>query len=388
MGDFFSELMKSVDSLTEAQVAQLLSALEVKKSGSIKTTDYKPLVEIPKACPGCGSIDIIKKGKNSADKQIYKCKDCSKKFSDTTGTAMFRSKLTMAQWKGLLLGIVQNLTLKQIAEMIDCSEQSVLANKHKLCVLLKENFGTQDNLSTIIECDEKYVNLSFKGKRDPRFFIYTLGRLPRHNRTYQEKVKYLMKHGFWQELQSDHERLEQLMSSNRTYKRGISNEQVCVLTCKDRNGHIFIKTVCLGRPESEDIARVLSDKIPYDAILITDSHSSYISFVESKKIHHEAIPSGKHAKGTFNLANVNAMHSQIESMYFINTSRRPATKYLDLYLMLFYWLEKNKQLHTNQKVDSLLGVVQDSNGLDGVTLEDISDREIDFNTKGLIPKKV
>lgn len=81
-------------------------------------------------------------------------------------------------------------------------------NKQKVCTLLKEKFGQQDSFVDITECDEYYATLSFKGKRDPKFFIETLGRLPRHNRTYQEKVEYLMKHGYWQRLQQNPVRLE------------------------------------------------------------------------------------------------------------------------------------------------------------------------------------
>ncbi|WP_409970008.1 IS1595 family transposase [Bengtsoniella intestinalis] len=387
MSDFFSELMKSVDSLTEEQMLQLLSALEVKKAGTSKGKTDEKVENIPMACTGCGSIAIIKKGMTKTGNQIYKCKDCNKKFSSNTGTALFRTKLSASQWKGLLLGIVQNLTAKQIAEMIDCTEKTVLNNKHKLCELLRQEFGEQDNLSTIIECDEKYAPLSFKGKRDPKFFVYTLGRLPRHHRTRQEKIEYLMTNGLWQELQGDQVKLEELLASSNVHKRGISNEQVCIVTCRDRNGGTFIRPICIGRPESEDIAKALNDRIPYDAVLVTDSHNAYISFVEKEHIHHEQIPPGKHTKGAYNLAQVNAMHSKIENMFFINPARSPATKYLDLYLMLFYWLEKNKALTDSDKVTKLLEIATDDID-EPINQVDLTKRPLDFNTKGLIPTKV
>ena len=43
----------------------------------------------------------------------------------------------------------------------------------------------------IVECDEYYTTVSFKGKRDPAFFINVLGRMPRHHMTLEEKMDYL-----------------------------------------------------------------------------------------------------------------------------------------------------------------------------------------------------
>ena len=66
--------------------------------------------EIPTACPHCGSIDIKKHGRKS-DRQRYYCKDCHKTFVETSRSLQYHSRLTPAQWRGLLLGMVQNLSL-------------------------------------------------------------------------------------------------------------------------------------------------------------------------------------------------------------------------------------------------------------------------------------
>lgn len=68
--------------------------------------------------------------------------------------------------------------------------------------------------------------MSFKGKRDPEFFIKVLGRMPQHHRTLLEKLEYLEENGLLEELEADPERLEMILHSSNTYKRGISNEQV------------------------------------------------------------------------------------------------------------------------------------------------------------------
>jgi len=196
---------------------------------------------------------------------------------------LFRSKLTPDQWDGLLLGIVQNLSTTRIAKTIGAKQPTVWINRRKVCAALIALYGIQDNkFVDIAECDEYYTTLSFKGKRDPEFFIKVLGRMPRHHRTYMEKREYLEENGLLEELEADQERLEMLLHSSNTYKRGISNEQTCVLTCKDRQGNFYINPICVGHPQTTDIEKELSGKFASDAILVTDSNSVYPAFARMR----------------------------------------------------------------------------------------------------------
>lgn len=387
MSDFFSELMKSVDSLTDEQVNELMSRLEVKRAGSQNIKELSKDEEIPTACPHCGSIDIKKHGRKSG-RQRYYCKDCHKTFVETSRSLQYHSRLTPAQWRGLLLGMVQNLSLSKIADMLDTSVTTVWHNRQKVCMALQAMYGEQDSFVDIAECDECYTALSFKGKRDPAFFIYTLGRMPRHNRTYEEKVYYLKKYGFWDELQKDPVMLENLLSSNSTYKRGISNDQTCILTCKDRSGNLYVKPACIGRLETADVEKCLRGRFASDAILVTDSHNAYPGFAHKERIQLEQIEADKHAKGAYNLGRINALHARIADYYPKQSERAPATKYLDLSLMLFWWLEKNGQLSTTDKVDKLYALISDDIATPGTDYESITNRELALNTKGLVPKKV
>ena len=66
--------------------------------------------------------------------------------------------------------------------------------------------------------------------------------------------------------------------SNKTEKRkrGISNEQVCVLCAMDRVGNIVTELICKGRMKHTDLERLFRDRIDDEAIFCTDSHKSYI----------------------------------------------------------------------------------------------------------------
>ena len=56
--------------------------------------------------------------------------------------------------------------------------------------------------------------------------------------------------------------------------------------------------------------------------------------------------------------------------------------------MLFWWLEKNGQLSTTDKVDKLYALISDDIATPGTDYESITNRELALNTKGLVPKKV
>lgn len=179
-----------------------------------------------------------------------------------------------------------------------------------------------------------------------------------------------------------------LLSSGNTHKRGISNDQTCILTCKDRSGYFLIDPVCVGRLETSDLTKTLAGKFASDAIMVTDSHAAYPAFAESEKIQLEQIESGKHSKGAYNLGRINAEHAKLAAFYPRQEERNPATKYLGLQLKLFWWLEVNGGLSTQEKVDTLYDMITAKSELTGTDYESIANRELTLNTKGCFPNKV
>ncbi len=384
-----SEVLKNLDSLTDEQLESLLSSLLAEKSGREKKQEQKNKGIIfnhgvPVVCPDCGSVSIKKEGKRDGV-QKYKCleENCKRHFNSNSNTMFHRSRLSKHQWKTLLLGMVQNLTLSQIADSIDMSEKTVWQNKIKVMVMLYNMFHDQDVFVDIAECDEYSVHMSFKGKKDPSFFVFTLGRLPRHHRTRAEKIEYLQKAGLWAGLQTNPVFLEQLLSGD-TYLNGTNRDSVCILTGRDRSGNMFAKPVCLGNIESKHVIEHFKDRFEPDAIMVTDSNSSYNWFAEESNIHHEKILSEKHTNGPYSLSRVNAMHSNLAKHWPDAKENLPATKYLDINLMFFWWLEKNKDLTTQQKVDELFGYLQNTPPIE-LTYEMLKSKNIGLDTKGLIP---
>lgn len=391
MADLLDQLLDSIDTLTEEQFQQLLSLMKVKEAekNKGKTVVNKEETEIvePQPCVHCGSINTKKHGAPNG-RQRFICKDCGKTFSTSTGAVLSHSRLTPEQWRELLRCLINNLSIGDIAKNVGIARSSAWINKQKVCVALMTLYGNQDKFVDIAECDEYYVPVSFKGKRDPDFFINTLGRMPRHHMTYDEKIEWLEKYGFMDELKNDPEKLSNILYSGDKYLRGISRDQTCILTCQDRNGNLFMNPTCIGRMETDDVSRELHGRFESDAIMVTDSHKAYPNFAANEHIQLEQIESGKHAKGAFNLGRINALHSEIAKYWSKQQERIPSTKYTDLGLILFWWLRKNKDLSISEQIEKLYEIVQDQHVTTEAVYETIRNRKLSLNTKGCFPNAV
>ena len=383
-----SVFTKHLGSLTDDELSELLSRLEIEKSRREQPEDIKGLTVKDgnvQACPQCGSVSIKKHDKRNG-KQRYRCKDCGKTFTETSNTMLYRSKLTKEQWEKLVKGIVQHLTLSQIAEEVGLSPSGVWYNRQKILDCMKSMFTEQDRFADIAEFDEYEVHMSFRGKRDPDFFVNTLGRMPRHHRSKEEKIEYLQKAGLWAELQQNPERLEQLLYGN-SFVKGTKKDSVCILTGKDRSGNLLLEPTCLGSIESKHVEQALSDKVSSDIIMVTDGSNAYKWFAELRNIQHEQIPSSQHSRGPFSLAHINAIHSKLSAYWPKNPQRLPATKYLDLNLLLFWWIEKNGHLTSPQQAEELFSYIE-NRLLCTSSYQNLQRRALPLDTKGLIPRFV
>lgn len=213
-------------------------------------------------------------------------------------------------------------------------------------------YGYNDLFQGTTQADEYYCRAAFKGKRDPEFFIYTLRRMPRHNRNYYEKVEYLQQAGLYDKLKREEpEYLQQLLEEEPKMKRGISNEQICILTLVDENNKLYLEPVSVGRLEKAMAKAKLKPKFTSDEhnVFVTDDHNAYNRILYGTKAKHEVVPASKHTNGKYNLAKVNSVHSALSKFMDSKVGKVYTTKYLDLNLMLFWWLFKYREYSTEEK---------------------------------------
>ncbi|MFA7502245.1 MAG: IS1595 family transposase [Anaerovoracaceae bacterium] len=397
MADFnsnFNDIQKqiAVADLTEEQIQELMNALQTRRNAKPKlTTEEKVFFQCCRehrsyandkdldavVCPHCGSVKSIKHGTRNG-RQRYLCKDCGKTFGDTNGTVAFRSKLSVGKWIEFIKLTLQGESCRTIAKELGINKQTALHNRHRVCSVLHQLVSNQDDFKSLAESDEYYYPLSFKDVKDPMFFLVTLGRMPYTHLSYEKKIEYVENQGFdidflhkyiKNEEQNkdellDYVKLGDLRSQERfsnaingletekiiqvlktiheqqKKKRGISNQQVCCLSCVDTNNNHFLQSVCVGRIQPIHIEKTLVPHFTEDTVLVTDSHRAYRTVANKYKIPLNQIPSGKHTSGGFHLGHINGYHHNISDFMYLYHG--VSSKFLDYYLALFYWVEKNK----------------------------------------------
>ena len=370
-------------------------------------------------CPICGSEHIVKYGFNKG-RQRYKCKDCGKLFGATDGTVAYKSKLSAETWIELIKYVLQGESCRFIAKNLHINKTTVLYNRHRIATVLRQLDYNKDDFSSIAEVDEYYYPLSFKDKKNPLFFLETLGRLPFTHRSELERYAYVEKQGYspvFVDTIFDHEKIcknellfhvevndlktqvkfsravndmEQpkifdvlkTLKGQPKRKVGISNQQVCILTCIDTNGNIFAKPVCVGRISPTHIEKALLSHLNSDTHLVSDSHSAYKTVANKHKIPINQIPSGKHTSGGYHLGHINGYHHNISD--FLHGFYGVSTKYLPLYIVLQIWKEKHKNLTLQEQAYEIINLL--SMQANKIPLGRFKDIPIAIDMKGMLDK--
>lgn len=79
-----------------------------------KLCEYEKLLleEHKISCPKCGSVHIVKDGKDKNGIIRYRCSDCKKRFNSTKNSLFFSSKVNMDAWLNFLEGIIDETSIK------------------------------------------------------------------------------------------------------------------------------------------------------------------------------------------------------------------------------------------------------------------------------------
>lgn len=150
----------------------------------------------------------------------------------------------------------------------------------------------RDKLKGIVQADEKYFRISFKGTKHEK-----MPREARHSGTQNLKV-------------------------------GINKELACVVVAIDENDNIVIEVVGNGPASTEMIEKGLGGKIEKESILVTDSKNSYVKFAQKNGLILKQIPDGKYnVEEIYNLSEVNELILELEN-YITYIKKGVSTKHL------------------------------------------------------------
>lgn len=286
------EFITSMNPNELEKISNFISNILIDKSESRLTNlEYLTKTYIPK-CPKNSNHSVKRNGhKNGA--QRYYCKDCKKSWSISNNKIVSSSSLNYKQFKTLLKNMYDYKPLENIAKELNISKTSLFEIQIRIFYELEQIFK-DIKLSKIVQVDEKYIRISFKG--------YRTEKMPRKSR----------KSGF-----------DNLVS-------GISNDQLCVIVAIDSKDNILIKVVGNGPASTSMIEKALNNRIETNSILVTDSKNSYIKFAKDNNLNLVQIPHNMHSYKGYHLNDVNEIMTEISS--YVTLKKGISAKHLQHHL--------------------------------------------------------
>ena len=313
----FNDIIQLMLDLTDEQLNKVRTYILTK----LKVIS-DPLVFEKLQCPYCNGLHIVKNGKNR-DKQRFYCKDCHKNFISTSNTIISKSRFSTDIWINYVDCLLSGASLRDTASICGIDYKTAFYWRHKIIGSLKEILDDKLVLQGVVEADETFFPVSYKGNHSKSDFI-----MPRPPHKRGEKAK----------------------------KKGISREKVCVSCMIDQNNNIQSEITGLGRITTEQLEKI--NKIAPNSILVTDKALAYIKFATNNGFELIRLKAGKeYKKGLYHLGHINAFHSTLKR--FMKRFNGVSTKHLPNYLNWHIWLKNTLETVKNATTENMfLEVVQ------------------------------
>lgn len=299
-----SELKQEIMSLPSEQRELLIKELSLSGDVPGAQASRRHLLDNRMGeCPHCGHGRYVRFGKDKGA-QRYKCKGCSRSFTEYTGTWMagLHKKDKVDAYLALM---VEEKSLDKIKEALAINKKTAFDWRHKI---LSSLAGTdKDDFTGITESDETFFLDSRKGSRE-------MGRQPRKR-------------------------------GGTSSRRGVNDGHVAVIVTRDRKSALDISVATMGRIRKSDIERALGGRIKKGkAVLCSDAHVSYKGFAIDNQLEHHPLKGAikqRVKQGIYHIQHVNSTHNRVKK-WIDGRFWGVATKYLQGYMDWFRVKEKFK----------------------------------------------
>ena len=282
-------------------------------------------------CPICGGIHAVRNGHRKDGTQKYMCRDCKKSFVVATNSIVSSTKKDLSIWEKYISCMMNGFSIRKTAEICGVHRNTAFYWRHKILDAL-QNMANSVQLNGIVEVDETFFSISYKGNRN----------LPR----------------------KAHKR------GGEVHLRGLSREKVCVPCAVNRNGLSIAKISSLGKVSTQAIHEVYDGRIEQDSTIVTDKARAYIRFAETNELNLVQLKNGVAKKGIYNIQHINNYHSRLKK--FMNNFNGVSTKYLNNYLIWNNFVNYAKETNVEkQNILMRFALTTTKN----VTCQQISQRE-------------
>lgn len=286
----FQILSGSLENLTPHQRNVLADRLrEMRHIQAVNTLVESRAVEKP-TCPCCGHEHVSRWG-SASGLQRYRCGSCKATFNALTGTPLARLR-HKEKWLEYTQQMAEGQSVRKSAKVCEVHRNTAFRWRHRFLAL--PNVQKATRLVGIAEADETFFLESLKGKKQG------MSRAPRKR-------------------------------GGKASKRGLSDEQIPVLICRDRTGSTA--DFVLDKADKEHIGAALKSILASDSILCTDSGKALGAAAREMSITHRPINLAAGVRviaGVYHVQNVNAYDSRLKE--WMRRFHGVATHYLANYL--------------------------------------------------------
>jgi transposase-like protein len=307
--DYLAEIYKQLNKLTQTEKKELFQSLNIETTK--EDTFHKQLENTRFAkglsCPFCGETHIKRNGKNKKGHQRYLCHGCTRTFG-VTSSSIFAGTRYPDKWFYYFELMLQGLSLRKIAVELEIHLSTAFYWRHKILLALSTKLT--EGLNGIVEADETYVLESKKGKNQ----VKKIEERPARKR------------------------------GGKAKKRGISCEQVSILTATDRNGNSVLEVAGFGKISSQTVDEILHFHLEDVSTFCSDAAPVFTQYTKNQGFEHCVLNGSKGErvkKGIFHIQTINACHKRLKE--WLRPFSGVATKYLNQYLAWFQFLEQHKK---------------------------------------------
>ena len=251
-------------------------------------------------CPKCGAIHprLIRGGKSHSGKQMYRCKECDKRFTYDNGHLTWHSHQSYDKWSMFIKSTLEHGSLLTNSALINVSPSTAFRMRHKFLSFLSI-LTEEKKIDKAVEIDEKVFMESHKGYH----------------------------------LSSIKGRKRQKPAVGGAY----SHQFVSLICGADRENGSYIHAYSMGHPTLKD-ATLFGKHISDNVFAWIDGQTCYPKMLGEKHCPFKILTDHKEYDSENHLNTVNSLHSRMAGWY--RNYRGVSTVYVNRYAALFSTWQK------------------------------------------------